>query len=187
MNNEQIQQDETSIRLNTLGCSMTVMRRNVKILHWNYHDRDFVSVHPWLDTVYDDLTECIDAVYEELRKGGFSIKATLTETVQNSKIAELPAGSVIYGNAETCGAVYVMLTAIRTQADDLATYADENHFWTVHELAVSILSKCNQINYFVKNSLTASVKPAVNSQAQEIEGVTPNNALEQFLVPKLLK
>ena len=80
-----------------------------------------------------------------------------------------------------------METAIRTQADDLATYADENHFWTVHELAVSILSKCNQINYFVKNSLAASVKPAANSQAQEIEGSTPDNALEQFLVPKLLK
>ena len=169
MDNEQIQQNETSTRLNTLGCSMTVMRRNVKILHWNYRDHDFVSIHPWLDTVYDELSECIDTIYEELRKGGFDIKATLTETLQNSKIAELPAGSVVYKNSETFGALSIMLSSIRKQADDLATYAEENHFWTVHDMAVGILNKCNHINYFVKNSLTASVEPVVNNQTQEIE------------------
>ena len=138
--------------LNTLLASLTVFERNVKILHWNYSGVDFVSVHPWLDGIHDDVCKHIDAVAEEIRKGGFFPAAELNRCIEASSVAAINA-SVPYGNAETMKVLMTQISAVMNIADALSTEADERKFWTTQDMANSILSDLSHHRYFVANSL----------------------------------
>jgi DNA-binding ferritin-like protein len=143
--------------MNTLLASLTVFERNVKILHWNYQSADFVSVHPWLDDIHDDVCECIDAVAEEIRKGDFFPNATLTGCVEVSSIQQLDS-EVAYSHDATFRALVNGLNSIRSLADMLSTMADENKFWTIQDMANDILKRMNHHTYFVKNTLTGTTE-----------------------------
>ena len=44
-----------SEKLETLGKSLTVVSRNIKVLHWNYNDKDFIPTHLWLDEMFAEI------------------------------------------------------------------------------------------------------------------------------------
>ena len=81
--------EEACARLNVLGASLSVLKRNIRVFHWNVVGPEFIFVHEYLDQLQDDIAECIDAVYEELRKGDLPLHATLTECLSLSKIEEV--------------------------------------------------------------------------------------------------
>lgn len=137
--------------MNKLLATLTVFERNVKILHWNYQYKDFVSVHPWLDDVHDDVCECIDTIAEEIRKGDFFPDATLQQCIENTGTPQINS-NVRYDHKETFNVLARGLSSIRVLADMLSTKADENKFWTIQDVANGILSKMNHHMYFVKGS-----------------------------------
>jgi len=149
---------EMATRLNELGGLLTLAARNVKIMHWNYHDKDFVSVHPWLDEVYDFLNDSIDEVYEEIRKGALPMAATYSAAIaagaKDSALAEFD-DKISYNNPETFHNVRGILDIIRYRLDSLSTFADEHKVWTVHEMSNGMLSKANQFYYFANESIMA--------------------------------
>ncbi len=138
--------------MNKLLAALTIFERNVKIAHWNLKSATFQDDHVWLDTVHDDVCECIDTIAEEIRKGDFYPHATLTMCLQNSSIQETDSSGPC-----TKAAMFNMLTiglnAVRVLADQLSTKADENKFWTIQDVANGILSKMNHHLYFVKNTI----------------------------------
>ena len=138
--------------MNKLLATLTVFERNVKIAHWNYRSADFYLIHPMLDTIHDDVCECIDTIAEEIRKGDFYPVATLTQCIQNSAIPEIVCPGPCT-KAMTFAMLRVDLTEIRKLADALSTLADENKFWTIQDVANGILSKMNHHMYFVKNTV----------------------------------
>ena len=141
--------------MNKLLATLTVFEREVKMAHWNYMATDFVSIHPWLDTVHDDVCECIDDIAEEIRKGLFFPQGTLQECLTNSEIKP----TIMPGPCTkemTFAMLVVDLSKIRELADALSTMADENKFWTIQDLANGILSKMNHHMYFVKNTVNTS-------------------------------
>ena len=150
--------NEMANRLNELGGLLTITARNIKIMHWNYHDKDFVAVHPWLDEVYEFVNDSIDEVFEELRKGALPLNATYTAAIQygkvNGAIAEFD-DKITYNNSETFHNVRGMLDILRSKMDQLATFADENKVWTVHEMANGMLAKTNHFYYFANESILA--------------------------------
>lgn len=141
--------------MNKLLATLTVFEREVKMAHWNYMDTDFVSIHPWLDTIHDDICECIDDVAEEIRKGLFFPQGTLQECLTNSVIKPtvMPCPCT---KSSTFAMLVIGLTEIRKLADELSTMADENKFWTIQDLANGIVSKMNHHMYFVKNTARPS-------------------------------
>ena len=141
--------------MNKLLAALTIFERNVKIAHWNYIDIDFVSVHPWLDTIHDDACECIDAVAEEIRKGGFFPQASLQACLNNCPNIHPEESAGPYNKVMVFTMLTMDITEIRKLVDALSTMADENKFWTIQDLANSILSKMNHHMYFVKNTTMA--------------------------------
>ena len=127
--------------MNKLLAALTIFERNVKIAHWNYIDIDFISVHVWLDTVHDDVCECIDDVAEEIRKGGFFPNASLQACLNNNPGIHPEESAGPSTKVMTFTMLNIGLTEIRKLADELSTMADENKFWTIQDLANSILSK----------------------------------------------
>lgn len=138
--------------MNKLLATLTVFERNVKVAHWNLKSEAFISEHTWLDTVHDDVCECIDIVAEEIRKGDFYPTATLTQCLQNSTVQELQSAGPCT-KAMSFGMLMTDLNAVRVLADALSTMADENKFWTIQDIANDILSKMNHHLYFVKNTI----------------------------------
>ena len=144
--------EEACARLNVLGASLSVLKRNIRVFHWNVVGPEFIFVHEYLDQLQDDIAECIDAVYEELRKGDLPLHATLTECLSLSKIEEVSSADK-YEAKEVFSRVLSDINIIRAMADDLSTFSDDNKFWTCRDLANDILSKCNKVKYFMKSSL----------------------------------
>ena len=148
--------NEMANRLNELGGLLTLTARNIKIMHWNYHDKDFVSVHPWLDEVYEFVNDSIDEVFEELRKGALPLNATYTAAIQygTDLIMEYD-DKITYDNPKMFHDLRGMLDILRSKMDQLATFADENKVWTVHEMANGMLAKTNHFYYFANESILA--------------------------------
>lgn len=138
--------------MNKLLATLTVFERNVKVAHWNLKSESYISEHIWLDTVHDDVCECIDTVAEEIRKGDFYPTATLTQCLQSSTVQELQSAGPCT-KAMAFGMLMTDLNAIRVLADALSTMADENKFWTIQDVANGVLSKMNHHLYFVKNTI----------------------------------
>lgn len=149
--------------LTKLGYSLSVMERNVRILHWNYRDKDFVSIHPWLGDIYEEIAKTIDDVYEEIRKGGFLPDAKLSRCLVQSEIKELESNRT-YDNGATMAAMYGMISVIATEADKLSTFADANKIWTSADLANGILTFCSKCKYFIKNSTVGGENPSTISK-----------------------
>ena len=144
--------EEVVKRLNELGASLTVLKRNVRVFHWNIIGKQFIYVHEYLDELQDDIAECIDAVYEELRKGDLPLHATLSECLALSKITEVPSYDK-YKAKDVFARILADINIIRNMTDSLSTFSDANKFWTCQDLANDILSKCNKVKYFMKSSL----------------------------------
>ena len=111
--------------MNKLLATLTVFERNVKVAHWNLKSESYISEHIWLDTVHDDVCECIDTVAEEIRKGDFYPTATLTQCLQNSTVQEIQSAGPCT-KAMAFGMLMTDLNAVRVLADALSTMADEN-------------------------------------------------------------
>ena len=139
-------------KLETLGKSLTVASRNVKILHWNYNDRDFIPTHLWLDEMFSELNDCIDAVYEELRKANLTFDAKLSSSVSLGKVAEIDSNE-LYHHDETFMNLNQTCEIIKALCDEIATQAEESKMFTVHDLMVEFIAKISKRHYFIKNSL----------------------------------
>ena len=139
-------------KLETLGKSLTVASRNVKILHWNYNDRDFIPVHLWLDEVFTEMNDCIDAVYEELRKANLLFDAKLSSSASLSKVTELDSNKV-YHHDETFMNLNQTCEILKAICDEIATEAEGSKMFTVHDLMVEFTNKINKRHYFIRNSM----------------------------------
>jgi DNA-binding ferritin-like protein len=158
---------QAALMLTQLGHTMTVASRDLKIMHWNYRDTNFVAVHPYIDEVRADLDDEIDGVYEEMRKGGFLPEAKLSQALAESKVNEIPSDR-LYNCADTMKIMHQIITEIRVEADALSTFADENKLWTIQDLANGILDKCSKVNYFIVNSSLETAAPVPVRQAPEV-------------------
>lgn len=145
--------------MNKLLATLTIFERNVKILHWNYHDYDFFSIHKSLDDIHDTACEHIDTIAEEIRKGDFYPNAMLNQCIENSSIESI-SSAVLYDHVQTMSILLVNIDAIRKLADALSTLADDNKFWTIQDMANDILSDMNHHRYFVKNTTGLPVAPS---------------------------
>lgn len=155
---------QAALMLTQLGHTLTVAQRDLKILHWNYRDSNFTSVHPWIDEVRSDLDGFIDDVYEEIRKGGYFPEAKLSQALEESKVKEIPSDR-LYDCSTTMKVMHEIITEIRVEADSLSTFADTNKLWTVQDLANGILTSCSKTNYFIVNSSQESAQPTPVRQA----------------------
>ena len=141
-------------KLEVLGETLTVTSRNVKILHWNYNDRDFIQTHLWLDELFAELNDCIDAVYEELRKANLLFDAKLSHSVEASKVTEIES-NIVYHHDQTYEILNTNCATLKALCDEIATAAEEAKMFTVHDLMVEFINKISKRHYFVKNSLIA--------------------------------
>ena len=153
MDEEKDIREIVSEKLNEVAASLTVFHRNVKILHWKYIGIDFVSIHPWLDEVSDQVLDMIDAVYEQMVKLDVEMYADYHHAIQVSKVEPITSNNISYNHLDTFKILLLNLDELRIVLDQNATLAEEQKLFAFHELMVKTLSECDQLKYFVKQSL----------------------------------
>lgn len=141
-----------SEKLETLGKTLTVVSRNIKVLHWNYNDKDFIPTHLWLDEMFAEINDGIDATYEELRKANFTFDAKLSSSASLSKVPEIESNK-LYHHDETFNILNTACVTLKGLCDEIANVAEESKMFTVHDLMVEFINKINKRHYFIRNSI----------------------------------
>lgn len=79
------------------------LKNQVKLAHWNLHDRDFISVHRLLDEVAATVDKGTDEMAERARQLGIVTDATTKVVAKNTTLDPFPEG--IINGATACEAV----------------------------------------------------------------------------------
>jgi len=116
-------------KLNKYLADNAVMYIKLHNLHWNVYGLQFKPVHEYLEALYDDTTEKMDAIAELLRMKGEYPAASLEEYLKLSSIKELPSGKI--ANKAALEIVLKDLKALDAEAKDVRATADEDDIFDV--------------------------------------------------------
>jgi len=98
---------------------------NVKLhnIHWNVVGPQFVEVHNFTESVYDELFESFDQVAELLKMKDVMPLSTMAEYLENATIEEIKAKD--FAIKESLEIVKKDLEAMKAMATDIRNTADE--------------------------------------------------------------
>ena len=119
-------------------------------LHWNVVGRAFKQVHEYLESLYDETTESLDAVAEYQKMVGEYPKASLEEYLKITTIKELESKDYSIEDAlkiavEDQKLIRDLATEIRNEADDKGEFilvalmegeveAQNKHIWFIESM-----------------------------------------------------
>ncbi len=103
--------------------SLAVINAKLHNLHWNVEGKEFVPVHEFTESLYDDFFEKMDVVAEMMKMKKEMPLVKMEDYVENSVIEELSAKSfgceeVLKIVEEDLKKMKKLATEIREEADD---------------------------------------------------------------------
>lgn len=110
-------------KLNKYLADTAVMYIKLHNFHWNIYGMQFKGVHEYLETLYDGITENMDAIAELIRMYGEYPAASMAEYLKLSSIEELPSEKIEIKKALSL--VLEDLKALDAEAKDIRATADE--------------------------------------------------------------
>ncbi|MGI6140569.1 MAG: Dps family protein [Caldicoprobacterales bacterium] len=110
-------------KLNEYLSNLAVLNANLHNLHWNVVGSQFVEVHEYTESIYDDFFEKYDAVAELLKMKGEKPLTRLSDYLNNASIKELDGDKFSCKEALQILEGYLndmkkLATEIRNQADE---------------------------------------------------------------------
>jgi len=116
-------------KLNKYLADTAVMYIKLHNLHWNVYGLQFKAVHEYLEALYDDFTEKMDAIAELIRMYDAYPAASMAKYLEISSIKEL--GSEKIGNKEALAIVLEDLKIVDKAAKEIRAVADEEDAFDV--------------------------------------------------------
>ncbi len=109
-------------KVNQYLSNLAVLNVKLHNLHWNVVGKQFVQVHEYTESLYDDLFAKFDAVAEMIKIRGEKPLAKIADYLQNTTIQELDkdkftTDEVLQIVQEDLGKMKELATDIRNQAD----------------------------------------------------------------------
>jgi len=116
-------------KLNKYLADTAVMYIKLHNLHWNVYGAQFKAVHEYLEDLYDDFTEKMDAIAELIRMHDAYPAASLAEYQKLSSVKELASEKVEIKQALSI--VLDDLKAFDKEAKEIRSTADEDDIFDV--------------------------------------------------------
>lgn len=129
-----------------------VMYIKLHNLHWNVYGLQFKSVHEYLETLYDGITENMDAIAEVLRMYGEYPVASMADFLKISKIKELPSEKV-----EVKEALKITLDDLKLldqEAKEIRLVADEEDAFDIVAMMEDHCAVFQKAIWFISSMLT---------------------------------
>ncbi|WFA10051.1 DNA starvation/stationary phase protection protein [Tissierella sp. Yu-01] len=111
-------------KLNVYLSNLSVLNVNLHNLHWNVEGKQFVQIHEFTESLYDDFFEKYDAVAELLKMKGEKPLVKLSDYLKNATIKELDKDK--FGIEETLQIVLDYLKEMKKLATEIRNEADED-------------------------------------------------------------
>lgn len=138
-------------KLNQYLSNLSVLNVNLHNIHWNVQGKQFVQIHEFTESLYDDFFEKYDAVAELLKMKGEKPLVKLSDYIQNASIKELDKDR--FSCQESLEIVLDYLTEMKTLATEIRNEADEDgDFEVVSEFEDHVAGYSKNI-WFVKSIL----------------------------------
>ena len=83
--------EKTKLVLNQLVADLSQQAAIIHQVHWYMRGRGFITLHPAMDKLMDEINAQLDEVSERLITIGGSPYSTLREFADNTKIQDIPA------------------------------------------------------------------------------------------------
>ena len=120
-------------------------------LHWNVAGRAFKQVHEYLESLYDETTESLDAVAEYQKMVGEYPKASLEEYLKITTIKELESKD--YSIEDALKIAVEDQKLLRKLATEIRNEADEKGDFTLVALMEGEVAAQNKRIWFIESML----------------------------------
>ena len=120
-------------------------------LHWNVAGKAFKQVHEYLESLYDETTESLDAVAEHQKMTGKFPKASLKDYLETATIKELESKD--YTIEEALKIALDDQKLLRKLATEIRNEADEKGEFTLVALMEDEVAAQNKRIWFIESTL----------------------------------
>ena len=127
---------------NNYIANLGVMIFKLHNIHWNVEGPQFVAVHEFTESLYDEIFEYYDAVAEHLKIYSVSPDVKMSDYLKNASIKEIDAKK--FEIKESLGIVKEDLEELRKQATGLRNACDNEGWFS----GVTMFE--DQVNYYNK-------------------------------------
>ena len=110
-------------KFNSYLADLVVEYLKLHDLHWNVKGPQFVEVHKYTESVYENLSEKFDEVAERMIMSGVQPISTIEEYLKATEIKEV--GKKLYRDTEVLGIVLADIKFLRSKALELRKEFDE--------------------------------------------------------------
>lgn len=138
-------------KLNVYLSNLAVLNANLHNIHWNVQGLQFVQVHEFTESLYDDFFEKYDAVAELLKMKGERPLVKLSDYIEKATIKELE--KEVFTTKESLEMVQGYLTEMKRLATEIRNEADEDgDFEVVAEFEDHVAGYSKNL-WFIKSML----------------------------------
>lgn len=136
--------------LNSYLADLTVVERNIHILHWNVNGKSFKSVHEYLENIYKDIYNKIDEIAEMIRIHGEIPDANLSDNVEKSIIEEIESKNK-FNHIEAIGLAKQDIEKLMDKLNELFEASESDKLYDVNDSIGSYIADFGKFKYFLEN------------------------------------
>jgi starvation-inducible DNA-binding protein len=138
-------------KLNKYLADTAVMYIKLHNLHWNIYGMQFKGVHEYLESLYDGITENMDAIAELIRMYGEYPAASMADYLKLSSVKELDSEGIDIKKALLI--VLEDIKALDEGAKDIRTMADKEDLFDVVAMMEDHCAAFQKIIWFISSTL----------------------------------
>jgi starvation-inducible DNA-binding protein len=138
-------------KLNKYLADTAVMYIKLHNMHWNIYGMQFKAVHEYLETMYDGITENMDAIAELIRMYGEYPAASMADYLKLSSVKELESEEIDIKKALVI--VLEDLQALDKAAKDIRTTANEEDLFDVVAMMEDHCADYQKTIWFISSML----------------------------------
>jgi starvation-inducible DNA-binding protein len=111
-------------KLNVYLSNLSVLNVNLHNIHWNVEGKQFVQIHEFTESLYDDFFEKYDAIAELLKMKGEKPLVKLSDYLKHATIKELDKDK--FGIEESLEIILDYLNEMKKLATEIRNEANED-------------------------------------------------------------
>jgi starvation-inducible DNA-binding protein len=138
-------------KLNKYLSDTAVLYIKLHNLHWNIHGMQFKGVHEYLETLYDGITENMDAIAELIRMHNEYPAASLADFNKISTIKELASETIDIKKALSI--VLEDFASLDKEAKEIRTAADEEDVFDIVAMMEEHCAEFQKTIWFINSML----------------------------------
>jgi starvation-inducible DNA-binding protein len=138
-------------KLNKYLADTAVMYIKLHNLHWNIYGMQFKGVHEYLESLYDGITENMDAIAELIRMYGEYPAASMADYLKLSSVKELESEGIDIKKALLI--VLEDIKALDEGAKNIRTMADKENLFDIVAMMEDHCAAFQKTIWFISSTL----------------------------------